>query len=141
MNEMERQLIDLAAERGSGSGIASSVNSSELHPEQARTGQLQHPLKHQRTVLVRDIFWTRTRGQRMVGTQESGVNRQSTLCLERGRLGFLEEAAVAHLGPSKRRSHTIQASVNGDPIPAHSCCREGLSRTRSRNGHRRRLGT
>ena len=146
MNETERQLEDIAAGRRSGSGIASSVGSSEPHPEPARTGQLQHPPKHQRTVLVvggfpydtereqicatlRDIFWTRTRGQRMVNTRESGVNRQSMLCLERGRLAFL------------RKFKGQKFARGSDECHWHSCCREGLSHTGSGNGHRRRLGT
>ena len=61
-------------------------------PEPARTGH-RHQLKHQRTELVVGLLSTIRRGNRFARrcTRESGVNRQSMPCLERGRLGFPEK--------------------------------------------------
>ena len=156
MNDMERELKDIAAGRRSGTSIASSVGSSEHHPESARTGQLQHLLKHQRTALVVSGFSYDTEREQICATlrdifgQEPGVKERwapwkmgsiGKLCFASNAdaWSFLRKfAAVAHMGPSKRGSLTGQTSVTGDPNPAHSCCREGLSHTGVRNGQQPR---
>ena len=108
MNDVERQLKEIAV--GRGSGTASSVRSSEPHTEPARTGA-QHPPKQHRSVLVVGGFLHDTErpgSQRMVGSEKSGIHtwdrpNEEVLLSKRVSLAIrtLRTRAVERVSPAK----------------------------------------
>ena len=94
MNDVERQLREIAT--GRGCGITSSVGSLEPQPELSKTGK-QHPPKQHRTILVggceklRAIFGQEPGVKEWWEPRKSGISGKGEFQLEHGRVDFPEE--------------------------------------------------
>ena len=163
MSEFERQLKFFTAGRSTGSGAASGVASSELHPEPMRRSVTVHSPTNQRTVLVVGGFALDTRegcDERKVerssdtsqasktgGLQgwsdqwESSASTRTFLSKYKGRkFSHGLKQLLVHLGSPERGSPPLQEGLTGDKALHIRGGGERLLDEWSRDGHRWRLG-